>query len=526
MSKKDKFFSSSRIPSLFLALTVIAAILFRASKSNWVFINTTLGIENLSIMLITLMVTLCVILAVLSLINKHSKAKSISKNIAYRILTAVTIILSAISVIFAFAYSTGLALSESTEVFFLDLFTTVKQGALLIIVPFFTLFFPSFNCKRKKAITAVMLVITVIFGINSFFPLTSYKITSKPMVIDNGKGYSIVFSTNDEGTAYIEYTFDGKEYKVFDNTEGRLNSDKKIHSVAVPYEHLRNNTYKVSSTRVIEEFSYGSRTGKTVTSDEYKLEYNDSDDQTWLVISDWHTMLDTAYTAIDKLESDYDGVILLGDASPGVDYEQQVVTNTVEFGGEVSRGTKPVLYVRGNHETRGAYAKDLPAALDIESFYYTADIGPYSFVVLDSGEDKDDSHIEYGGMNYYNTHRADMIEWLKDVEVKNDKIIALSHAWQISSVEPELSAEGWQQLDKLGVRLLLSGHEHRSAFIGDRNDREKEVKEMHPDIIGYIDGGKSNKNYTASLLTLNEKGFEIRAVDNNGTEVIKEAFKW
>lgn len=524
MSKKDKFFSSARISSVLLVLTVIAAILFRSSKSNWVFINTTLGIEKFSVLLIILMATLCIILAAITLINKHRS--NTNKNKAFRVVSLVTIILSVISFIFAVAYSIGLVTSESSEVFFLTLTETLSQGALLIVVPFFVLFFPSFSCKCKKSIACVLLVLTLVLGINSFFPLMPYKITSTPMVIDNGKEYSIVFSTNDEGTAYAEYTYNGKEYKVFDNTGGRLNSNKKIHSISVPYEHLRNNTYKVGSTRVIEEFSYGSRTGKTVSSTEYKFEYNESKNQKWLVISDWHTMLDTAYTAIDKLESNYDAVILLGDASPGVDFEQQVITNTVQFGGEISKGTKPVLYVRGNHETRGAYAKDLPVALGIEEFYYTADIGPYSFVVLDSGEDKDDSHIEYGGMNDYNTYRADMIEWLKGVEVKNDKIIALSHAWQISAVEPELSAEGWQQLDRIGARLILSGHEHRCAFIGDKNDKEKEIKEKYPDIIGYIDGGKSKENYTASLLTLNEKGFEIKAVDNNGIEIINKAFNW
>ena len=524
MSKKDKFYSSARVSSVLLVLTVIAAILFRSSKSNWVFINTTLGIEKFSVLLITLMAALCIILAAITLINKHRT--NTSKNKAFRAVSLATIILSVISFIFAVAYSIGLVTSESSEVFFLTLSETLGQGALLIVVPFFVLFFPSFSCKCKKSIATVLLVLTLVLGINSFFPLAPYKITSTPMVIDNGKEYSIVFSTNDAGTAYAEYSYNGKEYKVFDNTGGRLNSNKKIHSISVPYEHLRNNTYKVGSTRVIEEFSYGSRTGKNVSSAEYKFEYNESKNQKWLVVSDWHTMLDTAYTAIDKLESDYDAVILLGDASPGVDFEQQVITNTVQFGGKVSKGSKPVLYVRGNHETRGAYAKDLPVALGIDEFYYTADIGPYSFVVLDSGEDKDDSHIEYGGMNDYNTYRADMIEWLKGVEVKNDKVIALSHAWQISAVEPELSAEGWQQLERIGTRLILSGHEHRCAFIGDKNDKEKEIKEKYPDIIGYIDGGKSKENYTASLLTLNENSFDIRAVDNNGTEIINEIFKW
>ena len=521
MAKK---FNSKLIPSVLLVLTVIGAILFRASRSNWVFIGTTVGFNALPVTLLGLMAVCAALLGIY--LRLKLSGNSFCQKKFCRTVFAITAALSCILIIFSFIYAIGLAVSESGEVFLLDLQKTFNEGALLITVPFFALFYPLLSAKARKIIARISVIAVLIFGINAFYPLSPYKITSTPMVIDNGEAYSIVFSTNDYGTAWAEYTYEGKEYKVFDNTGGRLNSDKKIHSISVPYEHLHNNSYKVGSTRVIEEFSYGSRTGKTVSSDEYDFTYNDSNNQTWLVISDWHTLLDKAYKAIDNLESSYDAVILLGDASPGVDFEQQVITNTVQFGGKVSGGTMPVLYVRGNHETRGAYAKDLPVALGIEQFYYNADLGPYSFVVLDSGEDKDDSHIEYGGMTDYNTYRADMIEWLKAVEVKNNKVIALSHCWEISSVEEELSYAGWAELERLGTRLLLSGHEHKCRFLGENEGKEKELKEKYPDIIGYIDGGKIDDGYVASLLTLNENGFEIKAVNNNSEQVANEKFEW
>jgi len=527
MKKNSKILSSNAFPSVFLVLSLLAAILFRASRSNWVFINKTVGIESFSVILLTLMALTAVLFGVLLVIRLYTKDEaSFNAKKYYRVLLSIGAVLTGVLFVFAMIYSMGLALSESSEVFFLTLRKTLSEGATLIIVPCLALFFPKLSCKVKKVVLAVLIVATVLSGINAFSPLKPYKITSEPMVIDNGNEYSIVFSTNDYGTAYAEYTFEGKTYKVFDNTGGRLNSNSKIHSVAVPYEHLRNNTYTVGSTRVVEEFSYGSRRGKTVTSAEYNFTFNDSDKQTWLVISDWHTMLDDAYKAISNLAKDYDAVILLGDASPGVDFEEQVISNIVDFGGEVSGGTKPVLYVRGNHETRGSYANDLPVALGLERFYYTADIGPYSFVVLDSGEDKDDSHIEYGGMNDYNTYRADMIKWLKGIEAKNEKVIALSHCWEISGVEEELSLAGWAELDRLDTRLLLSGHEHVCRFLGTNEGKEKELKEKYPDIIGYIDGGKIEGGYIASLLTLDKNSFEIYAVDTQGNEIIKESFNW
>ena len=237
-------------------------------------------------------------------------------------------------------------------------------------------------------------------------------------------------------------------------------------------------------------------------------------------------MLDEAYDAIDNLQSDYDGVILLGDATPGVDFEEQVITNIVQFGGKVSQGTKPVLYVRGNHETRGSFADELPQVLGLDQLYYTADIGEYSFVILDSGEDKDDSHPEYGGMTDYNTYRANMIEWLKNTQVRNEKVITLSHSWEISDVEEDLSEAGWAEIDRLGTRLIISGHTHQCRFLGENEGKEKDTFTKYPNIIGYLDGGKSGKNYVASLLTLSSDGFTLKAADNNGNKILEESFTW
>lgn len=528
MAKRSNLLSSKILPVVFLAFSLISAILFRSFRTTWVFINITVRLEFFTVLLFVLIVLTALLLTVLSALRVYDVKKDgvcIYNKKAYRILLIVGMVASAFFLLFTIIYALGIVFTENLQVFTLNLKNSLSEGALPIIIPFLLIFYPKLNNTAKKTVFTAGIIAVTLFAVNSFFPLKPYKITSVPVVIDNGSAYSIVFSTNDYGTAYVEYSFDDKDYKVFDHTGGRLNSDKKIHNIEIPYEHLRNNTYKIGSTRVIEEFSYGSRRGKTVTSEEFTFTYNGGDNQTFLVISDWHTMLDKAYTAIDNLKSDYDAVILLGDASPGVDYEEQVIKHIVQFGGKVSSGIKPVIFVRGNHETRGAYANDLPRALGLEQLYYTCEMGSYSFVVLDSGEDKDDSHIEYGGMTDYNTSRADMIKWLKTVETKNDKVIALSHSWKISDVEKENSEAGWSELSRLGVRLLLSGHEHSCRFIGDK-DSEKEFLAAYPDIIGYIDGGKTGDNYIASMLELDSDGFTIKAVDSNGEKIIQETFQW
>ena len=522
MKKKLGFLNSVPAHFVFTVMGAISCILFKSFSIWWVFTNATMGFDHFGEMLLIIMALNSVLLGVLTYGKLNNSTTKKAVNIIYGISAFLATVLFGVSV----GTTVTLFFGEDSGTIRNALAENLSKALPILAIVFLAVFYPRVCNKAKKAIAVFMIVCSALFVINDFYPLSSYQITSDPMVIDTGKEYSVVFSTSHYGTGYIEYTYEGKDYKVTDHTAGRLDCDSLIHSIQVPYEHLKNNTYKVGSTRVIEEFGYGSRLGAEVLSEEYTFTCNESDDQTYLVISDWHTMLDEAYSAIGYL-GEYDAVILLGDSAPNVDYEKTVAENTVVFGGKVSGGTKPVIYVRGNHETRGDYANDLPTALGLDILYYTTDMGPYSFVVLDSGEDKIDSHPEYGGLTDYGSYRADMIEWLKTAEATNDKVITLSHSYRISDVEEELSDAGWDEIDRIGTRLIISGHTHNCRLISAENGgREAELLTAHPDIIGYMDGGKTGESYIASKLTLTAEGFSLEAMNNLGEAVFEESFAW
>ena len=77
----------------------------------------------------------------------------------------------------------------------------------------------------------------------------------------------------------------------------------------------------------------------------------------------------------------------------------------------------PMYYTRGNHETRGAFATEFQRYFSPkeENIYYTFRQGPICFVVLDTGEDKPDSDIEYAGITVYDEYRTEQAEWLRRV---------------------------------------------------------------------------------------------------------------
>ncbi len=522
-NKRSRFFDSNGFLLAVLVLAVLAPVFSYAARSNFVFVNLTVNFAHFTTVIISVMIANAIAVCVLAVLRLYGKADSTCK--AYRVFFILTCVFTLVFMLAAVAYFCGMCMSESREVYLLYLQKDLRLGFVLLCLPVLALFVPKMPKKAKIAVCTLVLGIACVVLVNSMLPLTPYKMTSEPIVFDNGECYSVVFSTNDKGTAYVEYTYNGEDFRVFDATSGKIHTDKRIHSMLVPYAHLKNNTYRVGTVRVIEAYSYGSRMGKEIVSQDYTLTVNDTENQEYLVLSDWHTYTDRVFAATQHLGS-FDAVILMGDASPGVDFEEQVITNIVQFTGELTHGSKPVIYARGNHETRGNYASELAAALGMDEFYYTVNMGDYSFVVLDSGEDKDDSHPEYGNTTDYNTYRADMVRWLSGVTIENEKIISLSHSWKISDVEKELSDAGWAELDRLGVRLMISGHTHQCRIIGEANDREQEVFAKYPHIVGYMDGGERGGDYVASKMTLSADGITLYACNMAGEEIFNTQLAW
>ena len=74
---------------------------------------------------------------------------------------------------------------------------------------------------------------------------------------------------------------------------------------------------------------------------------------------------------------------------------------------------KPMYYARGNHETRGEFATSFQRYFSPKEpyLYYIFRQGPVCFIMLDTGEDKPDSDIEYSGITDYDNYRSEQVEW-------------------------------------------------------------------------------------------------------------------
>lgn len=135
----------------------------------------------------------------------------------------------------------------------------------------------------------------------------------------------------------------------------------------------------------------------------------------------------------------------------------------------------PLVYVRGNHEARGPgyneFMNLFPSSTGTPSYMFRH--GPAAFLVLDCGEDKPDSDIEYGGTAAYDAYREQIAQWLKQTiaseEFKSAPVkIVLMHI-------PFEKGQGWwgnnelkrlllPLLNEADVDVMLSGHNHSYSY--------------------------------------------------------------
>ena len=137
----------------------------------------------------------------------------------------------------------------------------------------------------------------------------------------------------------------------------------------------------------------------------------------------------------------------------------------------------PTMYTRGNHETRGRDAHHFPKVCPTPTgqTYFMFRQGPVAFLILDGGEDKQDSSPEYSGTVEFDAFRAAELEWMK--EAVKDPLFAEAPVKVAVMHIPALytpaswHAQTWLNrnfvpvLNEAGVDLMLSGHHHEHRYV-------------------------------------------------------------
>jgi hypothetical protein len=194
------------------------------------------------------------------------------------------------------------------------------------------------------------------------------------------------------------------------------------------------------------------------------------------VVNDIHARNEVLEALMKNVKTDdLDFVVFNGDMMSQLNSEQLMFEGFLNKSVELFASSLPFFYTRGNHETRGPFSTRFmdyfPTSTGLP--YYAFRHGPACFIMLDSGEDKPDSDIEYGGLSAFDEYRNRQAEWLKKiVESKAFKespvkivaihIPAFTSTWHGTLHVQELFIP---ILNKAGIDLMFCGHIHRHSYL-------------------------------------------------------------
>lgn len=279
--------------------------------------------------------------------------------------------------------------------------------------------------------------------------------------------------------------------------------------------------YRVCSKKIDDFKPYNITYGDTYTSEVFTFETINHEAQkvSFLIFNDIHDHPESfpllmQYQGDDKK----DFVFLNGDMFDFQTDEDQLVNHLLQpFAGLFA--TVPFFFSRGNHETRGKFARHLPEYFNSEEpkFYFTFQYGPMYAIVLDSGEDKTDDSKEYYGIVDFDNYREQQAEWLKkEVQKKEFKKakykivfshIPLYHAGEWHGTQHCRKVWG-DILNDAHIDLLISGHTH--------------VYGIHPPVKGehnypvVIGGGPNDTKRTIMRVTADHEAFKLDMIDDKG----------
>lgn len=303
----------------------------------------------------------------------------------------------------------------------------------------------------------------------------------------------VVWTTNKQAVSWVELAPDDSTHFYYAQRPRfyNLSLGKKligtIHSVRLQdLEPGKKYRYRIYSQEVIEEKASDVLYGKIAASQIFKskpflfqtLDKNKTS-FSFLTVNDIHEKNDLLKSLLGNIRKEnVDFVFYNGDMVHNMQTPEKILNGFLNLSIEMFASELPFYISRGNHETRGLNADKFMDYFPTPTgqSYYTLEHGNTFFIVLDGGEDKPDSDIEYGGLAAYDQFRIEEQKWLKKV-VQSEAFKAAKHKIVILHIPPG-SDNSWHGplhikelfvpvLNGTGIDLMLCGHIHRHTFYKD-----------------------------------------------------------
>ena len=242
----------------------------------------------------------------------------------------------------------------------------------------------------------------------------------------------------------------------------------------------------------------------------------------WLVLNDIHDRPASFQHLLQLNGSDpYQYVFLNGDMFDYQTNEKQIIDHLLTPCTESFATQKPMLFVRGNHETRGKYARQLKDYFAApQGAYFSFQSGPVFTIALDTGEDKEDTHPVYAGIVDFDQFRMQQAAWLEQ-QLQSKAYKKAKYKVVMMHIPPFYTEDAHGTLhcrklfsplfDKYKIDLLICGHTHTHG--------------VHPPVAGkhhypiIIGGGPTAGKRTLIKVHADQQQLNIRMLKDDGSEV-------
>lgn len=343
------------------------------------------------------------------------------------------------------------------------------------------------------------------------------------------RGATIVFLTKSNAISCVDLKAhgesDSKATRHYASKDGLKAANTTFHAIRL--ENLAPNTrydYRIFSKEIRDLQPYRAEFGDSVASRWYTFTTPDPHKRgaSVFITSDMHGHPDKLASLLEM--SDYkscDAIFYAGDMMNYFNEADTPFKTFIDKSVEMFASEMPFVVVRGNHETRGAFARSFSNYFPKKDgkIYGSYMVGDAMVVMLDCGEDKADSHWAYSGLTDYNAYRSEQAEWLKKLvktpEYKKARYrIVISHFPMIKTPDQEEGDEkwlGWQDaidkflpiLNRADVDLMVSGHTHRFLY------HEPDTYTLRFPIL-------EQGNNSATRLELRDGKIELKVIDTQG----------
>lgn len=338
---------------------------------------------------------------------------------------------------------------------------------------------------------------------------------------------TVVWVTNKNAVSWVELAPDDgthfylTERPKFFAAKNGVKSEGRVHSVKLT--DLKPGTkyrYRIYSQEVLSRQSYHIFYGKVASTAVYQtapLTFTTNNyakkEITFTMINDIHGRSDMMRTLLGIAEPKKNDLVFFnGDMVSSMNGEKELFDGFMDAGSEVFAKEIPMYYCRGNHETRGPFATEFQTYFSPLSpeLYYLVRQGPVCFVVLDCGEDKPDTNIEYSGITVYDQYRTQEAKWLKEA-LKQKEFTEAPFKVVICHMPPFGGWHGEQDilekfvplLNEANVDVMLCGHLHR--HVNNKPNEQIRFPVLANGNEAVVKGKASNHELMLDIIELNGK---------------------